>query len=52
MDIQTQKMLVLGLIGLGLAAISAWQHMKDTDNDGEGWGILAFCFLFTSCSQN
>lgn len=37
----------IGLLGLGLAAISAWLHVKG--KDGGGWAVLAFLLIVASC---
>lgn len=34
------KLGILGLMGVGLAAVSAWMHIKG--QDGSGWGLAAF----------
>lgn len=49
MDVQVQKAAVMGVIGLGIAALSIWMHIKG--KDGSGWGLLAFCFFLASCEQ-
>jgi hypothetical protein len=43
-----ERTLALGIIGVGIAAISAYLHVND--KDGSGWGLVAFCFLVSSCS--
>lgn len=48
MDVQVQKMLVLGIIGIAVGLIGVWQ--QKSNHDGSGWGIVAFCFLVSSCS--
>lgn len=37
---------IVGAMGLGLAAISAWLAIKD--KDGSGWALLAFVLIVTS----
>jgi hypothetical protein len=49
MDVSSQRMLVLGVIGCVIAGISAWLHIRG--KDGSGWALMAFCFLVTSCQQ-
>ena len=36
----TARLGVIAAFGVGLAAVSAWMHIKG--QDGSGWGIAAF----------
>lgn len=40
---------IVGVLGLGVAGISAWLHVRG--RDGSGWGIVAFFLIVTSCSH-
>jgi hypothetical protein len=40
---------IVGVLGLGLAVLSAWLHIKN--KDGSGWGLMAFILIVTSCSK-
>lgn len=42
--------IITGVLGLGLAAISAWLAINN--KDGSGWGLLAFLLIVTSCSAS
>lgn len=41
---------ITGAVGVGLAAVSAWMHIRG--RDGSGWGLVAFCCIVTSCSKS
>lgn len=40
---------IVGALGLGVAALSAWLTIRG--RDGSGWAILAFFLIVTSCSH-
>ena len=40
---------ITGVLGLGLAVVSAWLAVKG--RDGSGWALVAFCLIVTSCSR-
>ena len=40
---------ITGLMGVGIAAVSAYLHVNG--KDGAGWGIVAFILIVTSCSN-
>jgi len=41
---------VAGALGLGIATISAWLHIRG--KDGSGWALVAFLLIVTSCSRS
>ena len=41
---------VSGLLGILVAAISAWLHVNG--KDGSGWAVLATCLIVTSCMRS
>ena len=41
--------IILGVLGLGVAALSVWLHINN--KDGFGWGFVAFCLIVTSCDR-
>jgi len=41
--------IITGVLGLGVAAISAWMHIRN--KDGSGWGLMAFILIVTSCTH-
>ena len=48
MDVQVQKMLVLGLIGCVVGFLGYLTEREG--RDGSGWGLVAICFFLTSCN--
>ena len=45
MDYESVKIIVLGVVTLGLAGISVWMHNQG--QGGSGWGFAAFICLLT-----
>lgn len=43
----TAAALVPGILGLGLAFLSGWMHVRG--RGGDGWAVIAFCLIVTSC---
>jgi len=43
------KAIVTGAMGVALATLSVWMHIKG--KDGSGWGFVAVCLIITSCSS-
>jgi hypothetical protein len=39
---------VAGVLGLGVATLSAWLHVRG--KDGSGWGFVALCLIIHSCT--
>lgn len=41
--------IIVGVMGLSVAVLSAWLHVEG--KDGSGWGLFAFLLIVTSCSH-
>lgn len=46
----TAAVLVPAAMGVALAVLSGWMHVRG--RGGDGWAVIAFCLIVTSCSRS